>query len=59
MEIGDLIKVVKLQQGKMTGIIISKPRRQYGIDCFDVLTADGQTVKGLPKPYIEVISESR
>ena len=59
MKVGDLIKLVKLRQGGMVGIIVSYSRRLHGADRFDVLTADGQMVKDLPWPYMEVISEAR
>ena len=59
MKVDDLVKLVKLRQGGMVGIIVSNPRRLHGTDRFDVLTADGQMVKDLPRPYMEVISESR
>ena len=59
MKVGDLVRLVKLRQGGMLGIIVSAPRRLHGVDRFDVLTADGQMVKGLPRPYMEAISENR
>jgi len=59
VKVGDLVKLVKLRQAGQVGIVLSNPHRLHGVDRFDLLMDDGKIVKGLPKPYMEVISESR
>jgi len=59
MEIGDLVKLVKLSGAGQIGIVIDNPRRLHGEDRFDILMEDGEMVTDLPRPYMEAISESR
>ena len=58
MKVGDLVKLVKLRQAGQVGIVLSNPRTLHGVDRFDILTEDGKIVKGLPRPYMVVVSES-
>ena len=59
MKVGDLVKLVKLRQAGQVAIVLSNPHTLHGVDRFDILTEDGKIVKGLPRPYMVVISESR
>ena len=55
---GDLVKLVNLSSKGQIGIVVSNPFRLHGEDRFDLLMQDGTSVKGLPRQYMEVISES-
>ena len=59
VQVGDLVKLIKLSGAGHIGIIVDNPRRLHGEDRFDILMQDGTMVKGLPRPYMELISESR
>jgi hypothetical protein len=59
VQVGDLVKLVRLSTKGLIGIVIDNPRRLHGEDRFDILMQDGTMVKGLPRPYMELISESR
>jgi len=53
---GDLVRIVKCSKPG-TGVLIEK-RILHSEYRFDILSEDGQIIKGLPETYIEVISES-
>jgi hypothetical protein len=59
VKVGDLVKLVKVSTAGQVGIVLSNPHRLHGVDRFDLLMDDGKIVKGLPRPYMEVISEAR
>jgi len=60
VKIGDLVRLLgNIIHAGQVGILVSNPRPLYGIDRFDVLIDDGQMVKGLPRSFMEVISEAR
>ena len=54
---GDLVKLVMLSSKGLIGIVVCNPFRLHGEDRFDLLMEDGTKVKGLPRTYMEVISE--
>jgi hypothetical protein len=56
---GHLVKLMRLSSKGQVGIVVNKPRRLHGEDRFDLLMEDGTMVKDLPRPYMEVINESR
>ena len=59
MNVGDLVKLIKLSGAGQLGIVIDNPRRLHGEDRFDILMSDGIMVKDLPETYTEVISENQ
>ena len=59
VKVGDLVKLIKLSGAGHVGIVVNNPRRLHGEDRFDILMQDGTMIKGLPRPYMELISESR
>ena len=59
MKVGDLVKLVKVSTAGQVAIVLSNPHTLHGVDRFDILTEDGKIVKGLPRPYMVVISEAR
>jgi hypothetical protein len=56
---GDLVRLVRLSTKDQIGIVISNPFRLHGENRFDLLMEDGTVVKDLPRPYMELVSESR
>lgn len=56
---GDLVRLVRLSTKGQIGIVISNPFRLHGENRFDLLMEDGTVVKDLPRPYMELVSESR
>jgi len=59
VKVGDLVRLVKVSTAGQFGIVLSNPHTLHGVDRFDLLMEDGTRVKGLPRPYMEVVSESR
>lgn len=59
MKVGDLVRLIRLSTKGQIGIIVDNPRRLHGEDRFDILMEDGTMVKDLPRPYMEMLSESR
>ena len=56
---GDLVRLIRLSEKGQLGIVLDSPRRLHGEDRFDLLMEDSTIVKDLPRPYMEVVSESR
>ena len=57
MKIGDLARIVRTSKPAI-GVLIER-RILHSEYRFDILSEDGEIIKGLPGAYIEVIDESR
>jgi len=57
LKIGDLARIVRTSKPAI-GVLIER-RILHSEYRFDILSEDGEIIKGLPGAYIEVIDESR